>query len=149
MASAGLNKWIVSGNLAADAQIKTVELRDGDTAKVANATLYVQRTRNREDSFTVRLNIWEKSYAWRKLPYLKKGSLIICTGSIEPNPFISSNGNIPKAGLEMTVLDIDLDIIRTREDEGVSNQADSVGVISTGNLETDSEAKTNPFALNT
>ena len=27
MASAGLNKWIVSGNLAADAQIKTVELK--------------------------------------------------------------------------------------------------------------------------
>ena len=117
MASAGLNKWIVSGNLAADAQIKTVELRDGNSAKVANATLYVQKTRNRDDSFTVRLNIWEKSYAWRKLPFLKKGSLIICTGNVEPNPYISSNGNAPKAGLEMTVLDIDLDIVRSNEVE--------------------------------
>jgi single-strand DNA-binding protein len=117
MASAGLNKWIVSGNLAADAQIKTVELRDGDTAKVATAVLYVQKVRNREESFTVRLNIWEKSYAWRKLPFLRKGSLIICTGNVEPNPYISSNGNVPKAGLEMTVLDIDLDIVRNADED--------------------------------
>lgn len=117
MASAGLNKWIVSGNLAADAQIKTVELRDGDTARVATATLYVQKVRNREESFVVRLSIWEKSYGWRKLPFLKKGSLIICTGNVEPNPYISSNGNVPKAGLEMTVLDIDLDIIRNADED--------------------------------
>ena len=128
MASAGLNKWIVSGNLAADAQIKMVELRDGDTAKVATATLYVQKARNREESFVVRLNIWEKSYGWRKLPFLKKGSLIICTGNVEPSPYISSNGNIPKAGLEMTVLDIDLDIVRNAdedlEDDRVANGLD-------------------------
>lgn len=117
MASAGLNKWIVSGNLAADAELKTVELRSGEKAKVATATLYVRKPRNREESFTVRLNIWEKSAAWRKLPYLKKGSLIICTGNVEPNPYISSNGNAPRAGLEMTVLDIDLDIVRDGEDE--------------------------------
>lgn len=117
MASAGLNKWIVSGNLAADAQLKTVELRNGETAQLATATLYVQKPRDRDESFTVSLSIWQKSTAWRKLPYLKKGSLIICTGSVEPNPFISSNGNIPKAGLQMTVLDIDLDIIRKEEDE--------------------------------
>lgn len=117
MASAGLNKWIVSGNLAADAQLKTVELRNGETAQLATATLYVQKPRDRDESFTVSLSIWQKSTAWRKLPYLKKGSLIICTGSVEPNPFISSNGNIPKAGLQMTVLDIDLDIVRKEEEE--------------------------------
>lgn len=117
MASAGLNKWIVSGNLAADAQIKTVDLRNGEQARLAEATLYVRKVRIREESFTVRLSIWEKSYAWRKLPYLKKGSLIICTGSVEPSPYISSNGNVPRAGLEMTVLDIDLDIVRGGEDE--------------------------------
>ena len=122
MASAGLNKWIVSGNLAADAQIKVVELRDGDRAQVAEATLYVRKPRDREGSFTVRLSIWEKSYGWRKLPYLKKGSLIICTGSIDPNPYISSNGNVPKAGLEMTVLDIDLDIVKNDEDEAVETE---------------------------
>jgi single-strand DNA-binding protein len=125
MSSAGLNKWIVSGNLAADAQIKTVELRDGDRAQVAEATLYVRKPRDREGSFTVRLSIWEKSYAWRKLPYLKKGSLIICTGSVDSNPYISSNGNVPKAGLEMTVLDIDLDIVKTDEEETLEAEKNS------------------------
>ncbi len=124
MASTGLNKWIVSGNLAADAQIRLVELRDGETAQVAKATLYVRKPRNRKESFTVSLNIWEKSAAWRKLPYLTKGSLVICTGTVEPNPYISSNGNLPKAGLEMNVLDIDLDIIRTGEDENQEEESE-------------------------
>jgi single-stranded DNA-binding protein len=117
MSSAGLNKWIVSGNLAADAQVKTVELRTGESVQVAEATLYVQKPRNRKEAFTVSLQIWEKSLAWRKLPYLKKGSLIICTGSLEANPYLSSNGNTPRAGLEMTVLDVDLDIIKSNEIE--------------------------------
>ncbi len=121
MASTGLNKWIVSGNLAADAQIKTVNLKSGETAQVVTATLYVQKPRDREEAFTVSLSIWEKSYAWRKIQFLKKGSLIICTGNVEPNPFISSNGNIPRAGLQMTVLDIDLDIIR---DDGTKDGQD-------------------------
>lgn len=116
MASAGLNKWVVSGNLAADAEIKTVDLKSGAKADVAQATLYVRGIRNREESFTVSLSIWEKSVAWRKLPYLKKGSLIICTGSVEPNAFISKVDNSPKAGLKMTVLDIDLDIIRNMDE---------------------------------
>ncbi len=115
MSSAGLNQWVVSGNLAADAIVKTVTLKDGREAKVAEATLYVQKPRNREESFTVSLSIWEKSTAWRVLSYLKKGSLVICTGAVEPNPFISSNGNVPRAGLQMTVLDVHLD--RVKEDE--------------------------------
>jgi len=123
MASAGLNKWIVSGNLAADAQIKTVELKTGESAQLAEATLYVRKPKDRKESFTVKLTIWEKSYAWRKLQYLKKGSLVICTGSVEPSPYISSNGNVPRAGLEMTVLDIDLDIVRGNEEE--SEQGDT------------------------
>ncbi len=127
MSSVGLNKWIVSGHLAADAQVKTVDLRNGEKAQVANATLYVRKPRNRDESFTVSLNIWERSAAWRKLPYLKKGSLIICTGSIEPNPYISSNGNQPRAGLEITVLDIDLDIVKGNEEEQKST-ADETGV---------------------
>ena len=117
MSSVGLNKWIVSGHLAADAEIRTVDLRSGEKAKVAKATLYVRKGRNRDESFTVSLSIWEKSAAWRKLPFLKKGSLIICTGSVEPNPYMSSNGNVPKAGLEMSVLDIDLDIVRSSDEE--------------------------------
>ncbi|BAU11486.1 hypothetical protein LEP3755_19800 [Leptolyngbya sp. NIES-3755] len=125
MSSAGLNQWVVSGNLAADATVKTVTLKDGREAKVANATLYVQKPRNREESFTVSLNIWEKSSAWRVLPYLKKGSLIICTGDVEPSPFISSNGNVPRAGLKMTVLDVHLD--RVKEDE-LENSEEQVAV---------------------
>lgn len=123
MSSVGLNKWIVSGHLASDVNVKTVELRNGEAAKVAEVTLYVRKQRSREESFTVRLSIWEKSYAWRKISYLKKGSLIICTGSVEPNPFISSNGNVPKAGLEMTVLDIDLDRVKNTDEE--ESQAES------------------------
>ena len=117
MASAGLNKMIVSGNLAADAEVKTVELKSGTKANVAEATLYVRGVRDREESFTISLSIWEKSAAWRKLPYLKKGSLIICTGSLEPNPFISKVDNSPKAGLQMSVLDVDLDIVRNMDEE--------------------------------
>lgn len=117
MSSVGLNKWIVSGHLAADAEIKTVDLRSGEKAQVAKATLYVRKQRNRDESFTVRLSIWERSTAWRKLPFLKKGSLIICTGNVEPSPYISTVGNVPKAGLEMTVLDIDLDNVKGTEEE--------------------------------
>lgn len=124
MASSGLNKWIVSGNLAADAEVKTVDLKSGGKANVAKATIYVRGVRDREEAFTVSLSIWEKSVAWRTLPYLKKGSLIICTGNVEPSPFISKVDNSPKAGLNMTVLDIDLDIIRNMEDVAESTVAD-------------------------
>jgi single-strand DNA-binding protein len=117
MSSVGLNKWIVSGNLAADAQVKTVEFRNGEKAQLAEATLYVRKPRSRKESFTVKLTIWERSAAWRRLQYLTKGSLIICTGNVEPNPYISSNGNQPRAGLEMTVIDIDLDNVRNGDDE--------------------------------
>jgi single-strand DNA-binding protein len=115
MSSAGLNKWIVSGNLAADVQTKTVELKNGEQAQVANATLYVRKPRSREESFTVSLSIWEKSLAWRKLQFLKKGALIICTGSVEPNPYVTKSNNAVRMGLEMTVIDIDLDIIPREE----------------------------------
>jgi single-stranded DNA-binding protein len=122
MSSVGLNKWIVSGNLAADAEIKTVDLRSGEKAKVAKATLYVRKTRNRDESFTVSLSIWESSAAWRKLSFLKKGSLIICTGSVEPAPYVSNSDNKPRAGLEMSVLDIDLDIVRGLDDEDLTEE---------------------------
>lgn len=127
MSSVGLNKWIVSGRLAADAQVKTVTLRNGEEAEVADATLYVRKARNRDESFTVSLSIWKRSAAWRSLPYLKKGSLIICTGSVEPNPYISSNTNTPRAGLEMTVIDIDLDSVKKSEDgEGIQESDEKV-----------------------
>jgi single-stranded DNA-binding protein len=147
MSSVGLNKWIVSGHLAADAQVKSVELRSGEQAQLAEATLYVRKPKDRRESFTVKLTIWEKSYAWRKLQYLKKGSVVICTGSVEPNPFISSNGNVPRAGLEMTVLDVDLDIVRSNEDEEGVEQNNSE-VNSSNSSETSNGTKENPFAIN-
>jgi single-strand DNA-binding protein len=126
MSSVGLNKWIVSGNLAADAEIKTVELKSGEKAKVAEATMYVRKPRSRDESFTVRLSIWESSTAWRRLPYLTKGSLIICTGSVEPSPYLSTSDNKPKAGLRMNVVDIDLDNVRNAEEEDVPVQTEPV-----------------------
>lgn len=122
MSSVGLNKWIVSGYLAADAEIKTIDLKSGEKAKVAKATIYVRKQRNREESFTVSLSIWEGASAWRKLSFLKKGSLIICTGSIEPNPYISNSDNMPRAGLSMNVLDIDLDNIRSNDEDELPEQ---------------------------
>jgi single-strand DNA-binding protein len=125
MASVNLNKWIVSGNLAADVEIKTVTLKNGEAAEVAKGTLYVQRSRNREAAFTVSLSIWRKSSAWRVLPYLKKGSFIICTGDVDVNPFISRNGNVPKAGLAMTVLDINLISVRNSESSETSTASEA------------------------
>lgn len=129
MSSVGLNKWIVSGNLAADAEIKTIDLRNGEKGKLASATLYVRKKSNRDESFTVALSIWENSTAWRLLPYLKKGSLIICTGSLETNPYISSNDNKPKAGLRMNVLDIDLDNIKGMDVEEPSIASEPVAPV--------------------
>jgi len=102
-----------------------VDLKSGEKAKVAKATIYVRKPRSREDSFTVSLSIWEGSAAWRKLQFLKKGSLIICTGSVEPSPYISSSDNLPKAGLAMTVIDIDLDNVRTPEEESESTPTEA------------------------
>ncbi len=121
MSGAGLNKWTVSGNLAADAVVKTVDLRNGNQSKVADATIYVRGVKDRNDSFTVKLSIWEGSAAWRKMAFLKKGSLIICTGSVEPTPYVSKADGSPKAGLTMNVLDIDLDVVRDPDKEGSAN----------------------------
>ncbi len=121
MSSVGLNKWTVSGNLAADVAVKTIELRSGRQSKVAAGTIYVRGVKDRNESFTVRLNIWEGSAAWRKLPFLKKGSLIICTGSVEPTPYVSKADGTPKAGLTMQVLDIDLDLVKDPNGENSHN----------------------------
>ena len=43
--------------------------------------------------------------------------MIICTGSVEPNPFISKVDNSPKGGLQMSVLDVDLDIVRNMDEK--------------------------------
>ncbi len=122
MSSIGLNLCTFAGNLAADAQLKEVTLQQGEKRQVLEATLYVPYRRsgggagNRE-SFTVRLSIWPDSPAWRTQTYLKKGSLVICSGSLEPRPYISASDQQPKAGLQMTVFNIVLDRVRGLEEE--------------------------------
>jgi hypothetical protein len=54
--------------------------------------------------------VWNNSLASDKIPYIKNGSLIIVTGSIEPSPYISEYDDQPYAGLRLTATDIFLDI---------------------------------------
>ncbi|MBT9315106.1 single stranded DNA-binding domain-containing protein [Leptothoe spongobia] len=108
MSNAILNTWTVRGNLATDVAITTVALDNGRQTKVADATLYVRGLRDRNGSFAMNLNIWEGSAAWRSLSFLKKGSPIICIGSAEPSPYISQADGMPKAGLTMDVIDVDV-----------------------------------------
>ena len=103
-----LNTWTVRGNLATDVVVTTVELDNGKQTKVADATLYVRGVRDRNAKFSMNLNIWEGSAAWRILPFLKKGSPIVCIGSAEPSPYISQTDGMPHAGLMMDVIDINV-----------------------------------------
>jgi single-stranded DNA-binding protein len=129
MSSIGLNKWIVSGHLAADAEIKPIDLKNGEKTNLARATIFVRKPGSRDESFTVSLKIWQSSSAWRRLPYLKKGSLIICTGSVEISPYLSKTDNRPRAGLTMNVLDIDLDKVRNAEAEDAAEEGGQTGAI--------------------
>jgi hypothetical protein len=108
MSNTTLNTWTVRGKLATDVVITAVDMDNGRQTKVADATLYVHGVRNRNESFAMNLNIWEGSAAWRTLPFLKKGAPIICIGSAEPSPYISQVDGMPKAGLMMDVIDIDV-----------------------------------------
>ncbi len=107
MASIALNTWTVRGKLATDVVVTTVDVDDGKQVKVADATLYVRGLRDCNQSFSMNLNIWEGTAAWRSLPLLKKGVPIICIGSAEPRPYISQVDGMPQAGLIMDVIDID------------------------------------------
>ncbi|MGB3571477.1 MAG: hypothetical protein WBA01_05495 [Phormidesmis sp.] len=42
---------------------------------------------------------------------------------MEPSPFISKVDNSPKAGLQMSVLDIDLDIVRNMDEAAEDSDA--------------------------
>ncbi|MEM9804346.1 MAG: single-stranded DNA-binding protein [Cyanobacteria bacterium P01_D01_bin.56] len=108
MSKTVLNTWTVRGNLTTDVVVTTVALSNGKQTKVADATLRVHSAKERSESFAMNLNIWEGSAAWRTLHFLKKGSPIICIGSAEPSPYISQTDGMPKAGLTMDVIDIDV-----------------------------------------
>ena len=111
MSSRGFNVCTLAGNLAAAPEIRTVPLKDGSYTQVADLTIYVDRipSRKENDSFTVDITVWEGSSAWRKLGYMKKGSLIIASGAIDASPYISRSDDQPRAGLKLKVTDIFLD----------------------------------------
>lgn len=111
MSSRGLNVCTLAGNVAADPEIRQVDRKGGDSTQVARLTLYVDRIPSRKDndSFIVDINIWEGSAGWRKLDYIKKGSLIIASGTIDVSPYIAKTDAQPRAGLRLKATDIFLD----------------------------------------
>lgn len=120
MSLTGLNTSIVVGNLAADAEVKKVELSSGQS-QVAEATIYVRHRRDKDDSFRVDLSIWEDTPAYRVLEYLKKGSLICVYGSMEPSPYITSTNNEPRAGLQINPVDR-IELISVKDDDQSNEQ---------------------------
>ncbi|PZV01045.1 MAG: single-stranded DNA-binding protein [Leptolyngbya sp.] len=111
MSSRGLNLCTLSGNVAADPQVRQIERKTGGSAQVAEITIYVDRIPSRKDndSFTVDISVWEGSPAWRKLSHVKKGSLIIASGAIDAFPYISKTDSQARAGLQLKATDIFLD----------------------------------------
>ncbi|MBE9155548.1 single-stranded DNA-binding protein [Nodosilinea sp. LEGE 06152] len=111
MSSRGLNLCTLSGNVAADPEIRNVERKTGGNTQVAELTIYVDRVPSRKDndSFTVSISVWEGSPAWRKLTHIKKGSLIIASGAIDASPYISKADSQARAGLQLKATDIFLD----------------------------------------
>ncbi|PSN14458.1 single-stranded DNA-binding protein [filamentous cyanobacterium CCT1] len=111
MSSRGLNLCTLSGNVAADPEVRNVERKAGGNTQVAELTIYVDRIPSRKDndSFTVNISVWEGSPAWRKLTHIKKGSLIIASGAIDASPYISKVDSQARAGLQLKATDIFLD----------------------------------------
>ena len=111
MSSRGLNLCTLSGNVAADPEVRNVERKAGGNTQVAELTIYVDRIPSRKDndSFTVNISVWEGSPAWRKLTHIKKGSLIIASGAIDASPYISKADSQARAGLQLKATDIFLD----------------------------------------
>ncbi|MBU6229578.1 MAG: single-stranded DNA-binding protein [Cyanobacteria bacterium REEB459] len=111
MSSRGLNLCTLAGNVAADPEVRQIQRKAGGHAKVAGITIYVDRVPSRKDndSFTVDISVWEGSPAWRKLTYIKKGSLIIASGAIDASPYLSKGDDQVRAGLQLKATDIFLD----------------------------------------
>lgn len=122
MSIATMSTATMVGNLAADAEVKEVDI-NGSPSKVLEATIYVRHRRDREKSFRVDLSVWEGSSAWGVQDYLKKGSLIAVYGSLEPSPYITSTTNEPRAGLQINPVDR-LELISVKDDDEQGQQED-------------------------
>ncbi|WP_198805288.1 single-stranded DNA-binding protein [Leptolyngbya sp. BL0902] len=126
MSSRGLNVCTLSGNVAADPEIRNVERKAGGEVQVAKITIYVDRipSRKEDDSFTVEISVWEGSAAWRKLSYIRKGSLIIASGAIDADPYLSKMDAQPRAGLRLKATDIFLDSSPKTADPAADSSAE-------------------------
>jgi len=111
MSSRGLNLCTLAGHVAADPVLRQINRKSGGSAQLAEVVLYIDRvpSRKEKDSFKVKVTIWEGSAAWRKLNYIRKGSLIIATGAIDASPYLSKTDNQPQAGLTLKAMDVFLD----------------------------------------
>lgn len=123
MALTNMSTAIVIGNLAADVEVKDVDLGDRQS-QVAEAAIYVRHRRNRDESFRVDLSIWQGSPGWRVLDYLKKGSLIGVYGAMEPSPYVTSTSNEPRAGLQINPVDR-IELISVKDDDAEEPEAES------------------------
>lgn len=130
MSVSTLSSSIVVGNLAADVEVKTVDV-GGGAAHVAEATIYVRYTRRRDESFRVSLSIWEDSPGWRVLEYLKKGSLIAAYGAMEPSPYITSTSNEPRAGLHINPVNR-IELISVKGDDSQSQSSENLAETAAG-----------------
>jgi len=133
MSSRGLNLCTLAGNVAADPVIRTVDRKSGGQAQVAEITIYVDRVPSRKDndSFMVDVTIWEGSAAWRKLAYIKKGSLIIVSGTIDASPYVSKTDSQARAGLQLKATDIFLDS-SPRSDDAVKDTVSAEQPVAVG-----------------
>ncbi|MBE9111081.1 single-stranded DNA-binding protein [Nodosilinea sp. LEGE 07298] len=124
MSSRGLNLCTLSGNVAADPEVRNIERKTGGNTQVAELTIYVDRIPSRKDndSFTVTISVWEGSPAWRKLSHVKKGSLIIASGAIDASPYISKADSQARAGLQLKATDIFLDTSPKVEEPKVAQE---------------------------
>jgi hypothetical protein len=97
MALTTLSTATLVGNLAADAEIKTVDV-GGSPTQVLEATIYVRRRRDRDSSFTVELSIWGRQFCLGSQGLSEESSLIAAYGSVEPSPYITSTSQEAAGG---------------------------------------------------
>ncbi|MFE4105097.1 single-stranded DNA-binding protein [Almyronema epifaneia] len=95
MSTRNFNVLTIAGNIAAEPEIKSVTTRSGKETQVAEVTIYAEQP-TRDESFRIRLSIWEGSSTWSVLPYLKTDSLITAIGPMGFSPYITSTDNSPR-----------------------------------------------------
>ena len=125
MSTRNLNVLTIAGNIAAEPEIKSVTTRSGKETQVAEVTIYAEQPTS-DESFRIRLSIWESSSTWGVLPYLKTGSLITAIGPMGVSPYITSTDNSPRAGVQMEVDRIVLNIVNDDSEDSDQQPSEPV-----------------------